>query len=565
MNFIRSPAIVPIDLRYTALLGLIQPHQSKRRSESAAFLIWYLINYYRLDELEAADSVCDQSGGKGVDGIYVNEGAGTIDVFQSKISQRAAARIGDKPLREFAGSLTQFGSSEALQNLLESAGDVQVRALVERLGILEKIGEYDVRGVFVANLDLDANGAAFLKAHPSIKFVGVSELVESYLSDQKNPMQPGTAVFDISGLTVSDYVVDAQTTASIVPVLASDLIKLSGIADQSLFSANVRADLGNTAVNRGIGASVKERSLHKAFPLFHNGITVLARMVRHDDDVIRIEDYYVVNGCQSLNSLYAHRGHISPELRLLAKFIQVEAGSRLAELITTNSNNQNGVKARDFKSNHPIQVRLQHEFAKHYPGRYALAVKRGEPIESEVTISNEVAGLMIIAFDLGEPWTTHRKYQVFDERYSDVFGRPDATADKIVLLYEIAIALERGLRTLSNELLGKYVLTQYVMLLAVRKILDLSDAGRAMIAQPQRYVRLDANRMRFRATLGELVASLVIDLDFETRDLPPDFDYRDKLRDRDYVGGLVKTLVASYSKDLLRDKTASVAELWARH
>jgi hypothetical protein len=109
---------MPVDLQYAALLARIKPYQSKRRSESAAFLIWYLVNYYRLDELEATDCVCNLAGDKGIDGIYVNEGGGgTIDVFHSKISQRAAARIGDKPLHEFAGALTQFQSAHALQNL----------------------------------------------------------------------------------------------------------------------------------------------------------------------------------------------------------------------------------------------------------------------------------------------------------------------------------------------------------------------------------------------------------------------------------------------------------------
>jgi len=204
MNFIRSLAIMPIDLSYSALLARIKPYQSERRSESAAFLIWYLVNYYRLDELEATDCVCDQSGDKGIDGIYINEGAGTIDVFQSKISQRAAAHIGDKLLREFAGTLTQFHSAPALQNPMDSAGDAQATALVARMALMDKLGEYEVRGVFVCNLDLDANGAAFLRAHPAMKFVGVTELAESYLSDQKDPIQSGAAEFDISGLTVSD-------------------------------------------------------------------------------------------------------------------------------------------------------------------------------------------------------------------------------------------------------------------------------------------------------------------------------------------------------------------------
>jgi len=36
-----------------------------------------------------------------------------------------------------------------------------------------------------------------------------------------------------------------------------------------------------------------------------------------------------------------------------------------------------------------------------------------------------------MAFDLKEPWGTHRKYQVFDEKHADLFARPEVTADRI--------------------------------------------------------------------------------------------------------------------------------------
>ena len=107
-----------IDLTYPALLEPLASFLAPKRNESASFLIWYLNNYYRLDEVDAVDSVCDQMGDKGVDGIYVNEGAGTIDVFQSKISQKAKSTIGDTQLKEFAGTLTQFSSKANLQKLL---------------------------------------------------------------------------------------------------------------------------------------------------------------------------------------------------------------------------------------------------------------------------------------------------------------------------------------------------------------------------------------------------------------------------------------------------------------
>lgn len=551
-----------LDLSYPTILNYINPYKGSKRTESAAFLIWYLVNYYRLDELEATDCVCDQSGDKGVDGIYVNEGEGTIDVFQSKISQKAVSSIGDTMLKEFHGTLAQFESNEALQNLIDTAGDVQVVALIKRLDVKKKIQDYAIRGVFVANLDIDANGSAYLNTVP-LKFVGRSDMEGSYISDKKDPVQTGKAEFDIFGLTITDYAVDPKTKATIAPVLASDLIKLTGIADQSLFSSNVRSSLGNTKVNRDIVSSIRNHELHKAFPLFHNGITVLSKSVQHDEKQIVIEDYYVVNGCQSLNALYSNRMHISSDLRVLTKFIQVQVDSDLAELITTNSNNQNGVKARDFKSNHPIQTRLQNEFNRFYKDEYALEIKRGEPIVSKIIISNEDAGLLMIAFDLMEPWTTHRKYQVFDDRYIAIFGRPDVTADKIVFLYEIGEALKCSLPKLKNDLIGKYVLTKFVMLLTVRKILELDEEGRHMMSEPEKYIRTVENRKQFRAMMDLVIESLIIDLDAETQELAEDFDYRGKLRDKEYVLELVKTLIATYRKDLVRKKAQSISEIWS--
>jgi hypothetical protein len=103
-----------INLDYPTLLDLFREHLNPKRSESASFLIWYLQNYYRLDEVEAVDCVCDQRGDKGVDGVFVNDGDSSITVFQSKINQKSNTTIGDASLREFAGTLTQFADAKSL-------------------------------------------------------------------------------------------------------------------------------------------------------------------------------------------------------------------------------------------------------------------------------------------------------------------------------------------------------------------------------------------------------------------------------------------------------------------
>ncbi len=71
-----------LDLKYPAILDLFPEHLDPKRTESASFLVWYLENYYRLDTVDAIDSVCDQKGDKGVDGIYASSAESVGEFFR---------------------------------------------------------------------------------------------------------------------------------------------------------------------------------------------------------------------------------------------------------------------------------------------------------------------------------------------------------------------------------------------------------------------------------------------------------------------------------------------------
>jgi len=203
---------------YPEILDLFPQHLDPKRSESASFLIWYLENYYRLDTLEAVDAVCDQNGDKGVDGIYVNDFDNSIDIFQARISQKKLSSVGDTALKEFYGTLSQFTSRTKLENLLKTAGDAEVAKLVARIDLSSKIDSYDIRGIFLSNLDLDSNGEAYLVSTPSIIFIGKSKLASTYISDKRDEPIHAPVVFDVGGFSMSEYIVDAKTKAVIVPI-----------------------------------------------------------------------------------------------------------------------------------------------------------------------------------------------------------------------------------------------------------------------------------------------------------------------------------------------------------
>ena len=340
-----------MNLKYPDILDNFQHHIVPKRNESAAFLIWYFENYLRLDTLDAVDSVCDQRGDKGIDGIYLNEEANTIEVYQSKLLQREDTTIGDRSLREFLGTLSQFESKNAIENLVESAGDAEVARLIKRLELERHIVEYKVVGYFICNTELDHNGKALLDATSNVQFIGPSSLNENYVSSNRDIPDVPPASFDITGYQVAEYVVDQDHRAIIAPIKAKQLVELDGISDQSIFAYNVRGPLGKTKVNRDITKTIADKTKHKQFPLFHNGITVVAGDVNRTNELITVRNYFVVNGCQNINALYQNKKHLTDDLRVLTKFIRADPSSPLSHVITTFSNNQNGVKARDFKSN----------------------------------------------------------------------------------------------------------------------------------------------------------------------------------------------------------------------
>lgn len=552
-----------MDFSYPNVLNLFSQHLDPNRNESASFLLWYLENYYRLDPIDAADAICDQRGDKGIDGIWVDDQVQTIHVFQARLSQSSTRTVGDTPLKEFVGTLQQLKDRENISRLIKSAGDAEVAALIRRLNLLEKISEYEVVGEYLTNIAIDSNGSALLDNFPQITFVGPDFLGSTYISDERDVAIHADAVFDVSSFQVTEYIVDDKNKALIAPISARDLLKLDGISNQSIFTYNVRGPLGSTNVNKDIATSVRDSSLHKIFPLFHNGVTIIAGKMDVSKERLKIADYFVVNGCQSLMVLDKNRNVITDNLYVLTKFVQVDPSSQLASRITEYSNNQNGVKARDFKANSSTQIRLKNEFRALYAGQYAYSVKRGEPIEPGVTIANEDAGLYLMAFDLREPWATHRKYQVFDDRHATLFAKPSVTADRIVMLQIMREEIDEITKKQSeNTLFWKYLLTRYLMLYLIREILESDEQGRQIIETPANMTRCESERRRFRECIKTLLGDLVVDLNSEVKEEGENFDYRGKLRDEEWVKRLCRRLVADHKKLVNRGRVPSFAEEW---
>src|SRR3990172_1198516 len=252
---------------------------------------------------------------------------------------------------------------------------------------------------------------------------------------------------------------------------------------------------------------------------------------------------------------------ITDDLRILTKFIQTPPISELAEMVTRFSNNQNGVKARDFKSNNHIQIRLQNEFSKFYGANYFYEIKRGEYSHGTEIISNEDAGQYLMAFDLKIPWATHRKYQIFEDQHADLFGRPIVTAHRIVMCHVLILRIEKYQNHISNALFAKYALTKFFLLYIIRLLLDNDPTGVKLIEKPECFVSDEAKRLKLGGAIDKLLAEVITDLNAEIDQLGEDFDYRGKLRDDEWCKRLAHEIAATHKKLVDRKRLESFAEL----
>lgn len=554
-----------LDLAYPGILTAIKKHMVAGRTESHAFLVWFLEHYFRLDEMEAQETVCDGPDDKGIDGIYIDNNLETVFVFQCKLVQNLRRTLGDVQLKEFVGSLDQLRDATKITAIAATTSNVELARLLTTENMARLVTDgYEVVGVFVTNTERDANATSYLKVRNDIRLFDKQALSASFIP--AGPTEPvGTPVtFDVFGYDFVEYQIEG-VKVMIAPLKGNELIRLDGIASSELFAWNVRGALGRTKVNKDIGRSIENPSEHKNFLLYHNGLTILCQHLDRADDKITVSKYSVVNGCQSLTSLFDHRTQITDDLRVLTRLIELAPDSELAEKITHHSNNQNPINARDLQSNSTIQRRLQNEVSEQYPGQVFYRIKRGEPDRAPQVIDNDEAGRLLLAFDLKEPWTCHQSYKILDELHGGIFARPEVNAPRVVAVVDLQTTIQLCMIEIENRMLASYRLCQYFLLYLLRQALELDPDGKTFCEDPRKFISQPNGRDRLCSCAARIVKDIIIDLNAEVRERAEagkPFDYKRELKSPNPVRELARSIIPQYQKAVSRGRACSFGQEW---
>lgn len=541
------------NLSYEGVKKLIQPYTHKGRAESASFLNWFLENVYRLGDVEADDAICDEHNDKGIDGIFVDNTAQEIHFFQSKITQKDGRTIGDGDLKAFIGALDQFKTSKSIEQLLEGNANEDLKKIIrrERLPQLVEDG-YKIRPVYVGNLTKDANTEEYLNHQPDFEIYDIPRIILEHIDFDSDEGVKGEFEFDISYASCLEVQGEGDVRTFVFPAKSVELVKLDGIVDDSLFKQNVRLTLGNTSVNKGIADSIKDPGEHKNFPLYHNGITMLCDEAKIEGDRLRVKDYVVVNGAQSISTFFKNAASLSEDLRVFVKVVALR-NEALARKITVNSNNQNSIKARDLRSNHALMLRLKAEFEKEFP-EYHFEIKRGEAAEpGKQIVTNELAARLLLAFDLDEPYSCHQIYKLFDDKYADIFGRPEVSAARIVFLLKVYEQIKDRIHEIGHDQMAGYALTNFFVLNVLRHVMEMSDRAYALVRDRAK-MSDPKERDAVLAKVPDVLGELLVDLKYEIGEKGENLDYKSDLKSPEEVRKLRNSLVSSYEKEMKKGK-----------
>jgi AIPR protein len=556
-----------LSLKYSDLVKMLGSYAMTQRTESRQFLAWFLQNYYRLEENDVDDCICDGHDDKTIDGIYVSEQLSQIHVFQAKIV-KGEKTLGDSGLKEFVGSMSQFKDRPAVESLLASAKNKDLARIIKEQELAEKVEKgYMVRPVFVTNASRDHNAIAYLQTVPNLILYDGIELQQQFVPIDKTEPIAEEINFDVSGVPTMEYPIGTDLKMALAPITASDLLKMRGVSNGELFAYNVRQFLGKkTKVNDDLARSIQKQEEHQLFPAFHNGITVLCKKLSVGKDKIAISGYAVVNGCQSLTSLNDNKSKISSDLRIMTKFIQTAPDGKLAAKITDHTNNQNGTTARDLQSNNLIQTRLQTEI--NGGGEFCYRIKRGEHLEwdSEKVIENDLAARILLAFDAKQPWSCHQTYRLFDDLHGPIFARIEVNGNRIIVLYQLYTIIESKLSKFDNQLFARYRLTRFFLLYLVRQALEVDELGKKFCLNPEPFRSTRKDKKKMVASLDKIAQAIVriVNGEIKRRDADPNnpFDYKDALKSPRAVRELETAAITTFQVLADNDAVVRFEHVW---
>ena len=412
-------------------------------NDGQRFVAWYLRNIHNLDTFEAKACITDGAGDKQIDAVYIDDQSSTIYIIQGKFYK--GDTVDAEPLREVTSSWIQIKNLAKLQ---EAANERLQAKISEIATALED--DYEVCFELITTAGLTDSAKSDLAAFQtelaesetlSANLVLVdSETLQARYDEALNRNRPYiNHEFTIEQGKYMEMQIGA-TRAVIAAIPLKECIKIPGIKDGTLFRKNVRQSLGTgNKVNKGIARTLRNNP--EEFFFLHNGITAICSSIKIADGAMSVKELNVVNGCQSLSTIFNCSESIRnvSDAYIMFRFYEISDAER-ADEISTCTNSQSAVKARDLRSNDKYVLAMQKAYEQHFTDGYFIT-KRGEiadPVKYNTahTVDLTSLGKQLIAWHSQRPTISYSESRIFDKYFEQLFHR-EYSPEKVQALSDL--------------------------------------------------------------------------------------------------------------------------------
>lgn len=417
---------------YSRILSDIKQdyYQDNFPNDGQRFIAWYLRNIHNLDTFETKDCITDGAGDKQIDAIYIDNQSCTVYIIQGKFYSYDV--VDAEPLREVLSSWVQIKNLVHLQDGANNHLKVKINEMSSALD-----EDYEICFELITTSNLSDSAQKDLEAFQ--KELSENEVLNANLvvidndtlkfkyDEALNRNRP--YINHEFALEKGKYMelVIGDTKAIVVALPLKDCIKIPEIKDGSLFRKNVRQSLGNNnRVNKGIARTIKKDA--KDFFFLHNGITAICSQMTIREGVLYVRELNVVNGCQSLSTIYSssEAAKKATDAYIMFRFYEISDSDR-ADKISTSTNSQSAVKARDLRSNDKAVLSMKKSYELFYTDGYFIT-KRGEKVDTVKYNTAHIVNLtdlgkQLIAWHSQRPTISYSETKIFDKYFDQLFHR----------------------------------------------------------------------------------------------------------------------------------------------
>lgn len=434
-------------------------------NEDHTFVVWYLLEAFRLDKVEAQEAMSYDGGNdRGLDLFLMDDEGERVVIGQSKYLKTSSKHPKPAELTLLLNTINELDDPQGLRDSgrgdLADAAEQYHRARREGYAVQLQFIYPGARSEELDRLVRNFN-RKHLRQSISASIIRLSDLELIHEDFKGAAGRVGNGFLDLPN---GHFEYDGDFGKSLVASISGTSLKqLYTTHSNRLFDQNVRLFLGTRkgSVNAGIRETLEDTSERKSFWAFNNGITIVARSFRLSDGGSRVEmnDFSVVNGCQTTVSIGEASDAAATQVSVLARILA--ANPNLVDSIIRFTNSQTPIKLWDLSARDTLQRRLQQEL-KDMPEPWFYALRRGEletlpnkddfgPYGKRRLLEFPLAAQFVAAMR-GLPVEAYRdKARLFTTHKDKVFPN-DTTGADVLWAWSIGQAAQRAIEKYKAEL-----------------------------------------------------------------------------------------------------------------